>query len=70
MAKKAITHEDVQLMTTKQAASALGVAVRTMIDWRQLRKGPAYVKVGRVVRYRPSDIKVWVDQHVVEPMFA
>jgi hypothetical protein len=42
-------------------AAFLGVTEATLADWRYRRRGPAFVKVGRLVRYRPEDLDVWLD---------
>jgi hypothetical protein len=34
---------------------------QTMTAWRNRRERPAYVKVGRHVFYRPSDIRKWLE---------
>ena len=34
-----------------EAAKKLGVAVQTLRNWRHVRRGPAYIKFGRNVRY-------------------
>lgn len=42
------------LIDEHAAAAALGVRVATMRAWRLNGRGPAFVRVGRCVRYRPS----------------
>ncbi len=45
------------LLTPAQVADRLGVSVATLATWRCTKRYPlAYVKVGRLVRYRISDI--------------
>jgi hypothetical protein len=39
----------------------------TLKQWRHLGKGPRYVKFGRHVRYRRSDLDAWIEAHTVEP---
>jgi hypothetical protein len=54
------------LLTTQQAAATyLGTTRRTLEAWRLTgssggRAGPVFVKVGRLVRYRPSDLEAFV----------
>ena len=48
------------LIDTKAAAAYLGVAVATLTDFRLRGVGPNYIKVGRCVRYRRSDIEAWL----------
>jgi len=55
-----------QLLTTEQAAEFLNRPVRTLEDWRYRGGGPPFVKMGRAVRYRPSDLEEWVDTRTVE----
>jgi predicted DNA-binding transcriptional regulator AlpA len=38
-----------------------GVSILTLADWRTKGVGPAYVKVGRCVRYRLSDLQTWLE---------
>jgi predicted DNA-binding transcriptional regulator AlpA len=43
-------------------AAFLGVTEATLADWRYRgRHGPAFVKVGRLVRYRLEDLDAWLD---------
>ena len=51
----------------KKAASMLGVAVQTLRNWRHTRKGPAYIKLGRAVRYRLDDLVEYLDQRRIDP---
>jgi hypothetical protein len=45
------------LLTEQEAAAALSCAVRTLRNWRALRKGPCYRKIGaRLVRYHRADL--------------
>jgi excisionase family DNA binding protein len=53
-------------MTPGQLAEALGISVRTLYNWRSQRKGPPGFRVGRHVRYRRSDVKVWLDAQAQE----
>lgn len=45
------------LVDEYEAAATLGIAVRTLRNWRALRKGPRYRKIGaRLVRYHVADL--------------
>lgn len=48
------------LATPDQVAKALNVKVLTLRNWRSLRRGPSYVKAGRAVRYRWSEVDAWL----------
>ncbi len=46
------------LLTEREAARALTVAVNTLRNWRWKSCGPRYVRVGlRAIRYRRSDLE-------------
>jgi hypothetical protein len=51
----------------KETAKILGVAIQTLRNWRHLRKGPPYVKLGRIVRYRDGDLTAFIEKHRVNP---
>jgi excisionase family DNA binding protein len=53
------------LLTTETAAQLLGVAPQTLNDWRVDEVGPAYIKVGRLVKYRLSDLEAWLESRTV-----
>lgn len=55
------------LLTPDQAAAYLQLPVRQLQTWRYLHTGPAYIKAGRAVRYRRSDLDAWLDAHRVAP---
>ena len=51
----------------KKAAKTMGVAVQTLRNWRHLRKGPAYIKLGRSVRYRIEDLLDFIEKNRIDP---
>lgn len=51
-----------ELMTTKEVAAYLGVAVSTLLLYRAMGTGPAYIKMRRLVRYRKSEVDAWLDE--------
>jgi hypothetical protein len=46
---------------TSRGTSA-GPSPRTLERWRKDGAGPAYIKVGHLVRYRESDVERWLDE--------
>ena len=50
------------LLTTEHAAQYLGISPRTLNNWRWMGggKGPAFVRVGRAVRYSVQTLDAWV----------
>lgn len=48
------------LLTPQQVAERLGVSTTTLATWRCTKRYPlAYVKVGRLVRYRAGDVEAF-----------
>jgi hypothetical protein len=55
----------------QEAAEMLGCSVAALRKWRLLgNSGPAYVKVGRLVRYAEGDLQAYLDAHRVQPAGA
>jgi len=50
----------VNLMTEQQVSERLNVSLSSLRRWRLLRRGPAFLKVGSLVRYRPEDLEAWL----------
>jgi len=50
-----------------EAAKIIGLAVQTMRNWRHLRKGPKYLKIGRSIRYDLLDIFEWCKKNTINP---
>lgn len=48
------------LMTEQDVSKKLNVSVASLRRWRLRRCGPAFVKVGCLVRYRPEDLDAWL----------
>jgi predicted DNA-binding transcriptional regulator AlpA len=49
------------LLSTKELARKLGLSHRTLENYRQLGKGPSYLRLGpKAVRYYWSDVIDWL----------
>ena len=48
--------KDVRLLREREVSEMLGVAIATLHAWRRLGKPPAFIRLGRAVRYRLSDL--------------
>jgi predicted DNA-binding transcriptional regulator AlpA len=61
-----------ELLDDTQAATMLGCTTAALARWRKEHKGPAYVRVGRLVRYRQTAVLSWIEEHTVhaEPLTA
>jgi predicted DNA-binding transcriptional regulator AlpA len=58
------------LLSSKEAAAALGLRSQTLVAWRsQRRAGPPYLRVGnRSIRYRLEDIQMYLEGRIVRPV--
>lgn len=54
------------LLTEQSAAQVLGCSVGLMRKWRLFGEGPAFCKIGRLVRYRAEDLAAFVAANRVE----
>lgn len=55
-----------RLLDPGQVSTFLGVPVGTLANWRYLGRGPAFVRIGRHVRYRADDLWDFVDRSAVD----
>ena len=51
-----------RLWSTQEVSNFLGVPVTTLHQWRYLGTGPEAFKVGRHLRYEPSEVRRWLDE--------
>jgi len=58
------------LIDEREAAKALCCTVSTLRKWRTLGNGPAYIKVGRLVRYSEADLATYLDANRKQPAAA
>jgi predicted DNA-binding transcriptional regulator AlpA len=52
------------LLSAKEAAKFLGFCEVTLAKWRESGKGPAFIKIGRTVRYDPAILRAFIAQRV------
>ena len=52
-----------RLLTAKEAASFLRLSASWLAKARMRGDGPAYVKVGRAIRYRENALLDWLKTH-------
>jgi excisionase family DNA binding protein len=48
------------LLTEEEVAERLHVSVASLRRWRLERRGPQFIKVGSLVRYRPEGLETWL----------
>ncbi len=49
-----------ELLTPQELADYLHVPLKTVYGWRHRGLGPAGFRVGRHVRFRRSDVELWI----------
>lgn len=62
-----LKHIEDQHVDDYRASEITGFAVSTLRNWRVQSRGPAYIKCGRSVRYRISDLLAFMEKHRVTP---
>lgn len=53
-------------LTEREVAELLGLSVATLRAWRHRGKGPRFLRLGRSVRYLPSDVDDFVQASAVD----
>lgn len=50
------------LLTTEEVAAILGVSPGYVKQLRYMDKGPAFIRLGRAIRYAPGDVTAYARQ--------
>jgi len=50
------------LISIRELAQLLGTPVQTIYDWRKHGRGPRGYRLGRAVKFRPSEVETWLQQ--------
>ncbi len=58
--------ETTRALTEREVADLLGLSVATLRAWRHRGKGPRFLRLGRSVRYLPSDLADFVRASAVD----
>ncbi len=48
------------LLTETDVSKQLRVSLACLRRWRLEKRGPVFVKLGQLVRYRPEDLESWL----------
>ncbi len=56
------------LLDEAEAAQILKLSARTLQMWRVRNVGPAWVHVGRAIRYQRPDLLAWLAQNKCGPV--
>jgi len=60
-----VLRESVGLLLQQDVALMLGIGERRLSEWRGEKIGPDYVKLGKSIYYRRSDVLAWIEANVV-----
>lgn len=64
-----LENNDNKLLTTKEVANMLNISVPSL---RRLQNyeggGPKFIRIGKAIRYKPSDIKKFIEEGSNEPV--
>jgi excisionase family DNA binding protein len=58
--------DSARALTEREVAELLGLSVATLRAWRHRGKGPRFLRLGRSVRYLPSDVDDFVRASAVD----
>lgn len=56
-----------ELLTIEELAQMLSVTQLTVDRWRRQGSGPAFIQVGRGIRYRVADVEAWLSANRCDP---
>lgn len=62
-----VTPSTATTVDERVAAPYLGYTTSALRAWRHQGRGPAYIRIGRSVRYRLADLDAYLAAHRVEP---
>lgn len=61
---------DFGLMSQEDLSALVCVTKETLREWRRLKQGPDFVRVGKSVFYRRQDVENWIAANVVQSRAA
>ena len=54
-----------ELLTEGEVAAVLQCTKSALRRWRREGRGPRYVRVGRLIRYRQPDLELFIEENAV-----
>jgi len=64
-----MTEYEEEFLGPREAANFLSVSIDWLAGQRYRRQGPAWVKSGRAVKYRKSDLEAWAAEKTSRVIF-
>lgn len=59
-----------EFLDERSLCALLAISSVTATKWRAKAKGPPFIKVGRLVRYRRSDVDAWLRANTIGQLAA
>ena len=59
-----------RLLNEREVATSCSISVLTLRKWRSVKRGPRFIKISTLVRYRPEDIDAWIAEQNAAPSVA
>jgi predicted DNA-binding transcriptional regulator AlpA len=59
-----------RLLNERDVAISCSISVLTLRKWRSEKRGPRFIKISSLVRYRPEDIDAWIAEQKSAPNIA
>ena len=60
------TDDDAAVLWTSKQVAEVCLTTDAMVNrWRCENRGPKFLRLGRSIRYRKSDVMAWLDAHTV-----
>ncbi|WP_017616591.1 helix-turn-helix transcriptional regulator [Nocardiopsis salina] len=53
--------DQMRLVSPTELSECTDIPAQTLANWRWKGEGPAWIKLGRHVRYRWADVEKWLD---------
>lgn len=63
---EALANREISLINEYEVAELLCVSVKTVRRWRTVDRGPRYLKIGRLVKYRREAVNEFLDSIPVQ----
>ena len=54
-----------EVLTPRETASFLKVSIHTLAKWRSCKKGPEYMRTGRLVKYDRKDLETYLRKSII-----
>ena len=54
------------LFDAKEAAAYLRITTQTLANWRHVKRGPSYRKMGGKILYHEGDLRQFIDSSLVD----